>query len=66
MSNPSNPNLACEGLRLRDYFAGQALSAMIQIVAAGQHMPTIETKGGNGIAQQSYVLADAMLKAREA
>jgi hypothetical protein len=46
------------GMSLRDYFAGQALSAMpIQIC--------VETPAATYMAVSAYLIADAMLKARE-
>ena len=45
-----------EGMTLRDYFAGQALSNLIMTGVRG---------GANHIALQAYEIADAMLKSRE-
>lgn len=47
------------GMSLRDWFAGQALIGMF---AAGIHMITMDD---NKIAKSAYVMADAMLAARE-
>ena len=52
------------GMSLRDYFAGQAMQAIIS-----KHPPTEEVSGINEIDRQTargaYEYADAMLKARE-
>ena len=60
------PGMVMPGMTLRDWFAGQALGAIIQITAAGQHTP--QTKHGKGveasIALDAYLMADAMLSAR--
>ena len=48
-----------EGMTLRDYFAGQALAGTI----AGLHGLTESTVS---LASDAYMLADAMLAAREA
>lgn len=54
----SGPEIVQEGMSLRDYFAGQVLCGML----GGQ-----PSKGRNyaGIADNCYIQADAMLKARE-
>ena len=48
----------CEGMTLRDYFAAKAMQADV----------SAETWGGDyeATALQSYAIADAMLKARQA
>lgn len=46
---------AAEGMSLRDYFAGQAL-------ASGE----IKSDGPDSLADLCYVIADAMIAAREA
>lgn len=55
------------GMTLRDWFAGQALGAVIVATSMGQHDPC--TKHGKGveasIALDAYALADAMLEARK-
>ena len=60
-------------LRLRDWFAGQALPAVIAATASGQHhpIPMYTGKGDNpkleaAIARDAYAMADAMLEARKA
>lgn len=53
---------------LRDYFAGQALPAIIAATSAGQHMPGKPGSGGTvaeRMAADAYKLADAMLAERE-
>jgi len=56
------------GMSLRDWFAGQALDAIIRAVCAGQHFP--HSYHGecaeSAMARNAYRIADAMLKAREA
>ena len=54
-------NLTCTGMTLRDYFAAQVAVGMMSDYWNSDSMkdPTFE-----GIAQQAYDLADAMLKAR--
>lgn len=57
---PNCPHFA-EGMTLRDWFAGQALAALV---------PTVKIVGSSpeaaaaGYAEDAYVLADAMLEAR--
>ena len=78
MSNTGGPafpvpdidgSAVAEGMTLRDYFAGQAMNRMIE--RAVMHFN--ETGHGNDwedfheyIGEQSYLIADAMLKARQA
>jgi len=56
-----------DGMTLRDWFAGQALPAIISATSAGQHQPLMP---GNGVtliqamARDAYDLADAMLAER--
>ncbi len=54
------------GMTLRDWFAGQALQAIISATCAGQHDPS--TKHGKSVeaamAMDAYLLADAMIAAR--
>ena len=62
-------DFGAEGMSLRDWYAGQALAAVIATTSAGQHRPgqgcadasTIEEK----MAFDAYRIADAMLRARE-
>jgi hypothetical protein len=52
------------GLSIRDYFAAKAMVGIFQMVATGAHSVNPHDIEG-GIAQQSYAMADAMLKARQ-
>jgi hypothetical protein len=58
-----------KGMSLRDWFAGQALPAVIAATAAGQHRPVPNTGDKAGldaaIARDAYALADAMIEARK-
>lgn len=55
-------------MSLRDWFAGQALPAIIVATSAGQHTPAKKhgTTVEKGIVLDAYAIADAMLAAREA
>lgn len=55
------------GMSLRDWFAGQALPAVIHATCAGQHHPGDKHGMGTvtGMALDAYELADAMLAARK-
>lgn len=48
-----------QGMTLRDYFAAKAMQAMI----ASPHMPAAFDM--QPVAEKAYIIADAMLKARE-
>jgi hypothetical protein len=77
MSKPENPpafpqSLSPEGpfggMSLRDWFAGQALGAIVRSTSAGQHMPLMlagETSIEPAMARNAYALADAMLAERQ-
>lgn len=55
-----------KGMTLRDYFAAKAMQA---VLTSPILMAAVGSKGGSAtqhIAKQSYEMADAMLKAREA
>lgn len=54
---------ACEGMSLRDYFAGQALAAFTR----GFDQEHTHSNPGNTptIAQKCYQMADALLEARK-
>ena len=55
----------CEGMTLRDWFAGQALGAIVTATSNGQHYPAREGQSLiEGMAQDAYELADAMLAER--
>lgn len=55
-----------EGITIRDYFAAKAMQGLL----AGNPSTTSQlieaTKGSGSVSELAYVLADAMLKAREA
>ena len=56
------------GMSLRDWFAGQALPAVIAATSAGQHMPATrdsDTHIAFAITRGAYFIADAMLAARK-
>lgn len=62
---PNLPNM--HGMPLRDWFAGQALPAVMAVTAAGQHIPQMlpgETRLEPAIARDAYAMADAMLAVR--
>lgn len=58
------------GMTLRDWFAGQAIGAIIAATSAGQHKPVKNGKAVTqasieaGIAEDAYTVADAMLAER--
>ena len=56
-----------QGMSLRDWFAGQALASMdtARLIAEAHEMEDVESFPSKS-AQLAYVMADAMLKAREA
>jgi hypothetical protein len=59
------PNGHDMGMTLRDYFAGQAMAAMIT-TANGPLMSHGQWQGAEALtAKSAYEVADAMLKARE-
>lgn len=49
------------GLNIRDYFAGQAMQALLTADSIGERN-YIETSDNLSIAPNAYVIADAMLK----
>ena len=54
------------GMTLRDWFAGQALGAIITATSNGQHYPAREGRSLiQGMTQDAYELADAMLAHRK-
>ena len=56
------------GMSLRDWFAGQALPAVIAATGAGQHMPATRDSDTHiefAITRDAYFIADAMLAARK-
>lgn len=52
------------GMSLRDYFAGQALAGWLSSFGPEHKHPVLWPDAGQGVAQLSYMLADAMLAAR--
>lgn len=58
---------ATGGITVRDYFAAAALPAVIASTSAGQHMLNIREGETvmSAIARDAFVLADAMIAARE-
>jgi len=62
-TSPSQWSDGSEGMTLRDYFAGQALTGLCALnwqSAYNQHMPSAEE-----YAENAYCIADAMIKARK-
>lgn len=53
-----------EGMTLRDYFAGQALPMLIDLLRAFRRDQTSYVDVDH-CAKQAYAMADAMLKARQ-
>jgi len=56
------------GMTLRDWFAGQAIAAIITVTSAGQHHPGRSKPDAStleGMALDAYELADAMLATRQ-
>ena len=58
-------DVSFQGMTLRDYFAAKAMQSMIPFLSINDEL-TIENIRGNNFARDSYAVADAMLKAREA
>lgn len=69
MDNPyafPNGRIVHYGMTLRDWFAGQALGAIITATSNGQHYPAREGRSLiQGMTQDAYELADAMLAHRK-
>ncbi|PXL16216.1 hypothetical protein DMS46_07430 [Klebsiella variicola] len=61
---PAYPTQGYEGLTLRDYFAGQAMQGWLASYPESDNHP-VATHHENMVAELSYLMADAMLKARE-
>lgn len=53
-----------QGMDLRDFFAGQALQGWLASFEEGANHPGSASDRADSIARLSYVLADAMMKAR--
>ena len=61
-----------EGMTLRDYFAAKAMDRLLDLwhrdlSKDGQELSILDSDGGSpdGIAEEAYAMADAMLRARE-
>ena len=66
-SHGSMGEVVQEGLSLRDYFAAKALSGLLSMHGAsvdGERLSVFKHSGA--VAENAYVLADAMLAARSA
>lgn len=67
---PAFPHVAYKGaeketgMTLRDYFAGQALIAIIKKANPGNAISSTQEYNGQNFAKWSYEFADAMIKAR--
>jgi hypothetical protein len=60
MNNPpAFPDWTKDGMTLRDYFAAKAMTGLLTAEIVGEY-------SNEHVAEISYVIADAMLKAREA
>jgi hypothetical protein len=53
------------GMSLRDWFAGQAMPAIISAMSAGQHGIMGGKSAMESVAYDAYAQADAMLAARK-
>lgn len=61
---PAYPTQGYEGLTVRDYFAAKAMQGWLASYPEGIEHPAT-THLENMVAELSYLMADAMLKARE-
>ncbi|HCF8963045.1 hypothetical protein [Klebsiella quasipneumoniae] len=61
---PAYPTQGYEGLTLRDYFAAKAMQGWLASYPESNQHP-VATHHENMVAELSYLMADAMLKARE-
>lgn len=61
----SDHNYAVDGMTLRDYFAAKALQGRLASYPADAAHP-VAAENTAQVAQQAYMMADAMLKARDA
>lgn len=59
------PTQGYEGLTVRDYFAAKAMQGWLASYPESEQHP-VATHRENMVAELSYLMADAMLKAREA
>lgn len=60
-ANWPNENVRTEGLVLRDHFAGLA---MLGILSNPGQLDNVNDDAANWVARDAYLVADAMLKAR--
>ncbi|HHG0625402.1 TPA: hypothetical protein ACPUGO_004693 [Klebsiella pneumoniae] len=61
---PAYPTQGYEGLTVRDYFAAKAMQGWLASYPESNQHPAA-THHENMVAELSYLMADAMLKARE-
>lgn len=61
---PAYPTQGYEGLTVRDYFAAKAMQGWLASYPERDQHP-VATHRENMVAELSYLMADAMLKARE-
>ncbi|HBW9408212.1 TPA: hypothetical protein MFP05_09020 [Klebsiella pneumoniae] len=61
---PAYPTQGYEGLTLRDYFAAKAMQGWLASYPESNQHP-VATHHEKMVAELSYLMADAMLKARE-
>jgi hypothetical protein len=67
MNNPqafpcdSRESITFAGMTLRDYFAARAMQGLV----IHKSFVDLYSAGATAVAQQAYLVADAMLKARE-
>ena len=61
---PAYPTQGYEGLTIRDYFAAKAMQGWLASYPESNQHPVV-THHENMVAELSYLMADAMLKARE-
>lgn len=54
-----------DGMTLRDYFAAKALQGLLAGNPETTNKLIVATKGSGSVSELAYVVADAMLKARE-
>lgn len=61
---PAYPTQGYEGLTVRDYFAAKAMQGWLASYPESEQHPVANHRE-NMVAELSYLMADAMLKARE-
>ena len=59
-----NPRLNLQGMTMRDYFAAKAMQTLLGSEFTSEH--GLQEGWMTSLAHESYMVADAMLKAREA